>query len=117
MENLLASWKAGIGASLYSTLVGSVGMGARLLVDEVLEDDLLVLLLFWLICEDVSAFDEVLPAELVEDFAEMVELSFLLVDEGLIEDFEEDFADVPVLNFLLVEDVLTEDFEDVLAAS
>jgi hypothetical protein len=114
---LLASWKAGIGASLYSTLVGSVGMGARLLVDEVLEDDLLVLLLLWLICEDVSAFDEVLPAELVEDFAEMVELSFLLVDEGLIEDFEEDFADVLVLNFLLVEDVLTEDFEDVLAAS
>jgi hypothetical protein len=46
-----------------------------------------------------------------EDFA------VVLVDEGLTEDFEEDFADVLVLNFLLVEEILIEDFEDVLAAS
>jgi hypothetical protein len=130
MENLLASWKAGIGASLYSTLVGSVGMGARLLVEEVLEEDLLVLLLLRLVWEDVGAFDEVLTAEIVEDFAEVVELVFLLVedsmdedfavvlvDEGLIEEFEEDFAEVLVLVFLLVEESLTEDFADVLAAS
>jgi hypothetical protein len=116
---------------LYSTLVGSVGIGARLLVDEVLEDDLLVLpLLLRLVCEDVGAFDEVLTAEIVQDFAEVVELvsllvedsmdedfAVVLVDEGLTEDFEEDFADVLVLNFLLVEEILIEDFEDVLAAS
>jgi hypothetical protein len=130
MENLLASWKAGIGASLYSTLVGSVGMGAILLVEDILEDDLLVLLLLRLVCEDVGALVEVLTADSVEDFVEVVELIFLLVedcmledfavalvDEGLIEDFEEDFADVLVLNCLLVEEILTEDFEDVLAAS
>jgi hypothetical protein len=96
-----------------------------------LEDDLLVLpLLLRLVCEDVGAFDEVLTAEIVQDFAEVVELvsllvedsmdedfAVVLVDEGLTEDFEEDFADVLVLNFLLVEEILIEDFEDVLAAS
>jgi hypothetical protein len=134
MENLLASWKAGIGAILYSTLVGSVGIGARLLVEEDLEDDLLVLLLLRLVCEDVETLEEVLTAEFVEDFvedfAEVAELVFLLVDdsmvedfavmlvdEALIEDFEEDFADVLVLNFLLVEETLVEDFEDDLAAN
>jgi hypothetical protein len=134
MENLLASWKAGIGAILYSTLVGSVGIGARLLVEEDLEDKLLVLLLLGLVCEDVETLEEVLTAEFVEDFvedfAEVAELIFLLVDdsivddfavmlvdEALIEDFEEDFADVLVLNFLLVEETLVEDFEDDLAAN
>jgi hypothetical protein len=117
---------------LYSILVGSVGMGARLLVSDVLEDDLLVvlLLLFELVCEDVGIFVEVLTAKLVEGFTEVVELAFLLVEEdlaedfgdvlaedGLTDDFGEDFTEVLVLNCLLVEDDLTEDFEDVLAAS
>jgi hypothetical protein len=96
MENLLASWKAGIGAILYSTLVGSVGIGARLLVEEDLEDDLLVLLLLRLVCEDVETLEEVLTAEFVEDFvedfAEVAELVFLLVEETLVEDFEDDLA-------------------------
>jgi hypothetical protein len=105
-------------------------MGARLLVDEVLKDDLLVLLLLKLICEDVGAFDEVLAAEIVEDFAEVVELVFLLVEDSmledfavvllgksLIDDFEEDLVETLVLNPLLVEEILTEDFEEPLAAS
>jgi hypothetical protein len=107
-----------------------VGMGARLLVDEVLKDDLLVLLLLKLICEDVGAFDEVLAAEIVEDFAEVVELVFLLVEDSmledfavvllgksLIDDFEEDLVETLVLNPLLVEEILTEDFEEPLAAN
>lgn len=135
MENLDASWKSGMGASLYSTAVGSVGMGARLLVDEVLEEVLLLLLLlFELVCEDEDIFVEVFTAELVEDFAEIVELGFVLVEEGLTEDFEEDFpemlveegltedleedfAEVLVLVFLLVEEGLMEALEEVLAAS
>lgn len=123
-----------MGASLYSILVGSVGMGARLVVEEVLEDDLLILLLFELGCEDVEIFVEVLTAEMVEAFAEVVELVFWLVEDDLTEDsdvmlaeedladdleddFEDDFAKVLVLNFLLVDESLTEDFEELLAAS
>jgi hypothetical protein len=133
MENLDASWKSGMGASLYSTAVGSVGMGARLLVDEVLEDGLLLLLLFELDCEDEDNFVEVFTGELEEDFVDVVVLGFVLVEDGLTEDFEEDlaemlveegliedleegFAEVLVLA-LVVEEDLIEDFEDVLAAS
>jgi hypothetical protein len=92
-------------------------MGARLVLSDVLEDDLLILLLFELVCEDVGIFVEVLTAEMVEAFAEEVKLAFLLVEEdltedfgdvlaedGLTDDFGEDFAGVLVLNFWLVED-------------
>jgi hypothetical protein len=103
-------------------------MGARLVVDDVLEDDLLILLL--LDCEDEVIFIEVLTVELVDNFAEVVELVFWVVEEDLTEDFdvmlaeedladvfEDDFAEVLVLNFLLVDVGLTEDFEELLAAS
>jgi hypothetical protein len=102
-------------------------MGARLVVEEVLEDDLLLLLLLKLVC---GVVEMVLTAEVVENFAEATELVFLLVEEtlledlegileedGLTDDFEEDFAEVLVLNFLLVEESLTEDFEEDLAVS
>lgn len=134
MENLDASWKSGMGASWYLTAVGSVGMGARVLVEEVLEDDLLVLvlvlLLFEPICEDAESFVEVFTVDTEEDFAEVIELVFLLIEEDTVEDFEgdfaetllegtlaEDFAEVLVLVFLLVEEELTEFFEELLAAS
>jgi hypothetical protein len=134
MENLDASWKSGIGASLYSTAVGSVGMGARLLVDESLEEVLLLLLVFELNCEDEDIFVDTFTTELEEGFAEVVELAFVLVEDGLAEDFEEDFtemlveegltedleddfAEVLVLVFLVVEEGLMEALEEVLAAS
>jgi hypothetical protein len=105
-------------------------MGARLVAEEVLEEDLLILLLLRLDCEDEVIFVEVLSAELVGDFAEVVELVFWVVEEdltevferileedGLTDDFEEDFAEVLVLNFLLVDENLIEDVEELLAAS
>ena len=136
MENLDASWKSGMGASLYSTAVGSVGMGAKLLVDEVLEEVLLLLLLlllFELVGEDEDIVVEFFTAELVEDFAEVIELAFVLLEDGLAEDFEEDFMEMLVEEdltedleedfaevlalALLVEEGLIEDLEEVLAAS
>jgi len=110
-------------------------MGARLLVEETLEDVLLMLLLFELIDEDVGSFDDVFAADDVEDFAEETELDFLLAEEeaeaddfedgfanmldeeGLTDDFDDDFAEELVLNFLLVEAGLTEDFAEPLAAN
>jgi hypothetical protein len=120
MENLDASWKSGMGASLYSTAVGSVGMGARLLVDESLEEVLLLLLLllFELVCEDEDIFVDTFTTELEDGLAEDFEEDFMemLVEEDLTEDLEEDFAEVLVLA-LVMEEGLTEDLEEVLAAS
>jgi hypothetical protein len=110
-------------------------MGARLLVDESLEEVLLLLLLllFELVCEDEDIFVDTFTTELEEGFAEVVELAFVLVEDGLAEDFEEDFAGILVeesltedleedfaevlVLALVMEEGLTEDLEEVLAAS
>lgn len=78
----------------------------ELIVEDVrtFDEVLLVLLLFWLVCNDVLT--EVL----------MVLLLFEIACED-VESFVEDFAEVLVLVFLLVDETLADDFKEVLAAS